>query len=139
MSSTLRVPTVRRQSKPVAAPAAAVSTAVDTALALLRGCVHDTGWTLEALAAEMAIDKSQISRVLNGERPATLAFLLRLPDDVEALFEQRRAEGFGLIVVAPVTGDQAVRNLVSGLVGVLSTRLPARAERMAKCEPQEDK
>lgn len=112
-----------------------MSTTVDTTLALLRRCVADTSWTLDALEAHMGLDKSQISRVLNGERALTLAFLLGLPDDLEALFSQRYAEGFGLIVVPPVQGDEAVRQLVGGLVGVLSARFPARAERMAKCLP----
>lgn len=123
-----------RQSKGVDDARVEVSTGVDTALAQLRRCVQDRGWTLEALAAEMGIDKSLISRVLNGERSLTLAFLLALPDDVEALYTQRRAEAFGLIVVSPVHGDEAVRHLVSGLLGVLAPRLPSKADRMAKVE-----
>jgi hypothetical protein len=58
---------------------------------VLRACVHEKGWTLDALEAAMngraggrGFDKSFISRVLNGERPLTLSFLLALPDDVEA-------------------------------------------------------
>lgn len=105
-----------------------------TLLALLRTCVQDRGWTLEALERFMGkgFDKSLISRVLNGERPLTLKFVVALPDDIEALYAQRRAEAFGLIVVEPVYGDAAVKSLVSGLVGVLSQRLPVRAGRMAK-------
>lgn len=106
-----------------------LATDVADALALLRRCVQEKGWTYDALAAAMSertaghFDKSQICRVLNGERPLTLVFLLALPDDVEALFESKRAEAFGMIVVPPVHGDDAVRNLVSGLVGVLGAKL----------------
>jgi len=133
MRNSLRAAAAACQSKPVADRRAELSTTVDNVLALLRACVQDKGWTLEALEAEMAIDKSLISRVLNGERPLTLTFLLALPDEVEALFEARRAETFGLIVVEPAHGDQAVRNLVSGLFGVLgASKLPARADRMAR-------
>ncbi len=111
-----------------------LSTDVDTALAMLRTAVQETGWTLDALEAEMKLDKSLISRVLNGERPMTLKFLTTLPDDVEARFEQKRAESFGLIVVAPVSGDDAVRHLVSGIFGVFGTRLPAKARTFAKAD-----
>jgi len=132
MRATVHVRAIPRQSKAFAESEADLATHVASTLALLRRCVADTSWTLEALQTEMGLDKSQISRVLNGERPLTLPFLLLLPDDLEALFEQRRAEGFGLIVVPPVHGEQAVRNLVSGLVGVLTAKLPVRAERMAR-------
>lgn len=99
-----------------------MSTDVDSALALLRTAVHDCGWTLDALAAHMHRDKSLVSRVLNGERPMTLSFLVALPNDVEALYESRRAEHFGLIVVAPLHGPDAVKAFVGGLLGVLTDR-----------------
>lgn len=111
------------------------STDVDRALTLLRQAVADTGWTLDALAADMHIDKAHISRVLNGEKRLTLEFVVALPDDVEALFEKRRAEHFGHIVVTPAaTASDAVQQLVSGLVGVLAPRLPAKASAMCKAE-----
>jgi transcriptional regulator with XRE-family HTH domain len=132
MSTQRKRAAVSRKSKAIDGSSDPLSTSVDDTLAVLRTCVHERGWTLDALEAEMDVDKSLISRVLNGERPLTLPFLLALPDDVEALYEQRRAEAFGLIVVAPVNGEQAVRNLVSGLLGVLSPQLPTRANRMAK-------
>lgn len=106
-----------------------LATDVAKALAVLRACIHERRWTYDALEAEMnrraggsGFDKSYICRVLNGERPLTLPFLLALPDDVEALFEAKRAESFGAIVVEPVRGEDAVRNLVSGLIGVLQER-----------------
>jgi hypothetical protein len=36
---------------------------------------------------------------------------------------ERIEAAFGLIVVPPVHGEQALRNLVSGLVGVLSAKV----------------
>lgn len=111
------------------------STAVDQYFALLRKCVHDCGWTIEALSTEMAIDKAHLWRLLHNEKPWRTEHLLALPDDIEALFEARRAEQLGHVVVAPLEGDEAVKALVGGLVGVLrGTRLPARAARMAKCD-----
>jgi hypothetical protein len=79
-----------------------LATDVANALALLRTCVHERAGRYDALEAEMnrarrrpGFDKSYICRVLNGERPLTLPFLLALPDDVEALFEAKRAESLG--------------------------------------------
>lgn len=119
-----------RQSTSRASARPDLSTDVDTVLAMLRTSVQETGWTLDALAVEMGIDKSLISRVLNGERPMTLTFLIGLPDDIEAAFERKRAESFGLIVVQPAAdGQQAIQHLVSGLFGVFGTaaaRLPQR-------------
>ena len=81
----------------------------------------------------MQIDKGHLWKLLHGEKPWRIEHLLALPDDIEACFEQRRAEAFGLIVVEPVDGDQALKNFVSGLLGVLGgPRLPRRAGRMAK-------
>lgn len=109
------------------------STSVDQWLDLLRRCIADTGWTLESLAVEMQVDKAYLSRMLSGEKPWTVKHLCNLPDDVEALFEQRRAESFGLIVVSPVDLDTARKHLVSGLLGVLAPAcLPSKADRLAK-------
>lgn len=101
-------------------------------LALIRRAVSDAGWNQEALAAEMRLDKAYVSRVLSGEKPLSARFLIALPDDIEALVSQRYAEHFGFVVVTPVSGEAAVRHLVSGLFGVLAPQLPARASRMAR-------
>jgi hypothetical protein len=44
------------------------------------------------------------------------------------------AESHGHFVVTPVTGDEAIEQLVNGLVGLLVMRLhlPAKAARLAK-------
>lgn len=108
----MAVTNVDRRSRPR-------STSVDQALALMRRAVADCGYTLDALETAMGKGRAYIHRVLQGDAPMTLEFITCLPDDVEARYEQLRAEHFGLIVVQPVEGDQAVRNLVSGLFGVL--------------------
>lgn len=135
MPRTLQTSTVSSQSTSVDAREPELSTAVDRALALLRNAVHDCGWTLDALAAHMRRDKSLISRVLNGERPLTQEFICALPDDVEGLYESRRAEQFGAVVVQPLSGQDALKALVAGLIGVMSApQLPARAAAMVKVE-----
>src|SRR4051794_32930864 len=84
------------------------SMAVDRYLTLLRECVLECGWTYEALAVEMAerlerptFDKAFLWKLLNGEKPLRIEHLLALPDDVEVLFESKRAESLGLIVAEP--------------------------------------
>lgn len=110
------------------------STDVDQALALLRQAVQERGWTLDALAAAMGKDRAYIGKVLNGDKPFTLEFLVALPDDVEARYEHLRAEHFGLIVVQPLEGADAHRAFVAGFLGMVAPRLPARASGMAKAE-----
>jgi len=77
--------------------------------------------------------------VLSGEKPLSLAFIQSLPVDVETRFAALYAEARGHIVVKPVSGQVAIVNLVSGLMGVLAGALPARelpvrADRMARGE-----
>lgn len=103
------------------------STAVDRAgdverwLALMNAAIDGSTWRNkhDALATAMGIDKAYLSRLRSGEKPWRIEHVVALPDEIEARFEQLRAEAFGLIVVAPVEGDDAVRHLVSGLCGVL--------------------
>lgn len=96
------------------------STAVDQALVLVRRAVADCGYTLDALESAMGKNRAYIHKVLQGEKPMSLEFITALPDDIEARYEHLRAEAFGLIVVAPAPdADTAMRQLVSGLCGVL--------------------
>ena len=111
------------------------SISVDQARELLCRAVSECGYTLDALAASMEKDRSYIHKVLQGDKPTSLEFIVALPDDVEARFEQLRAESFGLIVVAPASADSAAQHLVAGLLGLLRpASLPARAEQMAKAD-----
>lgn len=107
----------------------------DNELVLVRRCLREaiteSGWKHEAVAAEMTrngakVDPPYLSKMLNGGpdgKSISALHLRALPDDIEAIYARKYAESFGLIVVAPVSGDQAVRNLVSGLVGVLSQKV----------------
>jgi hypothetical protein len=123
----------RRQSPSTDQPADDRSTAVDHALELLRRAVADTGHTLDSLEHAMNKGRAFIHRVLNGDARCTLDFIVALPDDVEARFEELRAEYFGRVVVAPVSDDEARRCLAIGLFHTYGVaQLPARAERMAK-------
>lgn len=113
------------------------STAVDLEkerwLGMLRQAIEDAGWKHEALTTYLQIDKAYLSRLLTGEKPFRPEHLVSLPPDVKARFAHLQAESFGLIVVKPLEGQDAVRALVAGLVGVMKgASLPARADRMAK-------
>lgn len=103
------------------------STTVDRSLARLRQCASDLGWTLDALSAHMRKDKAHISRVFNGEKPLTLAFLIALPDDVEAEFHSRSSEEFGRVVVTPAIGPDALKQFTAGLFGLFALQLPAKS------------
>lgn len=95
-----------------------------TAVALLRRAVSETGHTLDSLAAHFKQggcpkDRAYIGKVLNQEKPLNYEFVVGLPDDVEARFEQLRAEHFGLIVAKPPTSrEQAARDFISGVFGL---------------------
>ncbi len=112
---------------------ASVTGDVELMLVFIRQAMNETGWSPEALSSHMGYqDASYVGKVLKGEKPLSARFIVALPEAVEALFSRRYAENCGHVVVAPVHGDDAIRNLVSGLIGVLSHALPARASQMAK-------
>lgn len=92
------------------------------ALTFLRQAVEQCGYTHDALALVMGCSPSLVTRVLNGERPLREDWICRLPDDVEALFLQKRAESFGVIVVQPLAGLDAQKAFVSGLFGLMGAR-----------------
>ncbi|MPZ20114.1 MAG: hypothetical protein GEV06_19685 [Luteitalea sp.] len=117
------------------------TTAVDQRRELVRQCVSDLGWTLEALAVAMGKSedyRAYISRVLNGEKPLGLEFFDALPEDVKAEYHSREATERGRIVVMPSRGDDAVRHFVAGLLGVFdalkASTLPAKAGPPLKAE-----
>jgi hypothetical protein len=120
-----------RQSTSVDAFHEQLSTDVDTALVDLRAAV--SAYTLDALEAFMYLDKSLISRVLNGERPLTQKFISALPDDAEAKFQAMRAQRFGLVVVEVASPENAAQQLAAGLIGLLRC-LPAKAGPMLKAD-----
>lgn len=112
----------------------------------MRQCVADLGWKLDALALAMGKGeeyKSYISRVLNGEKPLGLEFFDALPEDVKAEYHSREASARGRVVAMPARGEEAVRQLVSGLLGVLdairTAQLPQKAGPPVKADLQTDK
>lgn len=99
-------------------------------LARLRACISDRGYSLEALAVAMGKGESYaayISKVLTAEKPLSYEFIIALPDDVEAEFHSRSAKDFGRMVVTPATGEDAVRQFVAGLFGLLQPQFPEKA------------
>jgi hypothetical protein len=101
---------------------------------LLRAAIDETDWKHEALAIQMGLDRHYLSKMLSGDKPISAKHLRALPDDVEAVFARLYAEQFGLIVVAPLTGVEAERAFVAGLMGVLRGRLPEKAGAPLKAE-----
>lgn len=115
-------PVTRRpdaQSTDVDLQSGARTIAIDQATALYQRAVADCGYTLDALEASMGKGRAYIHKVLQGEKPMSLAFSTALPADVKGRYAQLSAEACGFIVVVPVSGDEAMRQLVGGLVGVL--------------------
>ena len=107
---------------------------LDFIVDLFNEAIEDSPWAgrTEALATAMDIDRGYLSKVRSKDKPLNLKILRALPDDIEAIFAAKWAEAFGLIVVAPVHGQDAVKCLVSGLIGVLSPRLPERSSGQLK-------
>lgn len=134
MAHILASATVAEKGSLDSRDAESLGTSVSLIADLLRDAIAESGWKHEALASAMDLpNAAYLSRMLSGEKPIGARHLRALPDDVEAIFAQKYAETFGLIVVAPSHGQDAVKQLVSGLFGVLgAASLPARADRMAR-------
>lgn len=105
------------------------SITVDQYFAVLRQCIADCGWTLDALSVEMQIDKGYLWKLLHNEKPGWHPkHEIALPNDVEALFASRRAEQFGRIVVAPAVDEMdAARQFIAGLFGLIAPKRMAKA------------
>lgn len=135
MGTNVAIASLAGHSTSVDDAGAKLSTVVDNELAVLRGCIQECGWTLDALSAHTGQDKSLISRMLNRERPLTLAFMCALPDDVASLYAARKAERFGHIVVAPVSREDGLKAFIAGLCAVLgASALPVKAGAPVKAE-----
>lgn len=88
----------------------------------LRSCIFECGYSLHALAAAMGKGDSYTSyivHVLNGEKPLSYGFIVRLPADVRAEFHSRSAETLGRVVIAPAPGKDAAKQLLQGVLGML--------------------
>jgi len=110
---------------------------------LLRVSIDLTDWKDAAVAEHIGLrgesGAAYFSKMLAGEKPISAKHLRALPDDIEQIFARLYAESFGLIVVAPAYGDDAVRQLVSGIFGVLAPRLPERAGGPLKASLRSDR
>lgn len=121
-------PKIQIQLPPMGLPnidqrCASGETSVDQATALLRRAVCDCGYTLDALQAAMGKGRAYIHKVLQGDKPVSLMFIVALPEDVGARFAQLRCEQFGFVVVMPATGEDAAKHFVSGLFGLLARKI----------------
>jgi hypothetical protein len=112
------------QASPVVPGPEVRSTDVDLSMALgwLGSAMSETGWGVDSLAEYMERDKSYISRVLSGDKPLGLIFILGMPEDMQAKFSELYAKHWGYLVVRPVSPDVAIQHLVSGLIGMLTTQ-----------------
>jgi len=98
----------------------------------VRQSMEEAGHNTESMAAAMGYrDASYPGKVLKGEKPLSLVFLVTLPRDVRTLFVDKWAEHHELICVQPLTGKAAREALVAGFFGVTAPQLPVRADRMA--------
>ena len=68
----------------------------------------------------MGKGRAYIHKVLHGDKPMSLAFITMLPDDVKVRLIELWGPEFGLVIVRPVTGPEAIRQFVGGLVGLLT-------------------
>lgn len=94
--------------------------AVDQELGYIRRAISDCGYTLDALEVVMGKGRAYIGKVLAGDKPMSLAFLVLLPYDVQARLVELRGPQYGLVVVRPVQGHEAIRQFVGGLIGLLT-------------------
>jgi hypothetical protein len=101
------------------------SMAVDLELGHIRKAIADCGYTFDALELAMGKNRAYIARVLAGDKSLTLGFFVLLPEDVKARLIELRGPEYGLVVVRPVTGPEAIRQFVGGLVGLLTGRTAA--------------
>jgi hypothetical protein len=97
-------------------------------LRLLRAAIDETGWKHEAVAEVLGVDGHYFSKMLAGEKPWGLRHLAALPADIAAAFAARYAEQAGFIVVRPATRDQAARQFVAGLLGLVLSPLGEEEE-----------
>lgn len=138
MSTTVKAQLAPRQGNSLALDLSAE----DKELALyrqhLREAIEESGEKKEFVAAEMGLPGPEyLSKLFSGEKSISARHIVGLPDNVEAIFEAKRAKHHGHVVVAPLHGADAIEALVAGLVGVIGGHrlpLPARADHPAKAQ-----
>jgi hypothetical protein len=101
---------------------------------LLRESIDESGWKHEAVALAIGLSrengKHYLSKMLSEEKPITAKHLAALPYDIKVILARRNAEALGLIVVRPLSGEEAQRAFVAGALGLLAGS--AMSFRMAK-------
>lgn len=106
-------------------------------LADLAEAMRRTNWTPEALDAHWGTSRGYAWRLCNGEKSWSVERMLSLPDDLEAQLEHLRAERFGRVVVAPVSQEDGMRQLICGLASLLAPQrsaLPSKFSTALKVE-----
>lgn len=87
----------------------------------LRDAMQETGWTQDALSAVLKLpDRQYVGKILAGEKPINLTRLVALPDDLERAFLTRWTKRLGLVVITPVSQEEASRCLAVGLFSLLA-------------------
>lgn len=104
---------------------------------LLRDACIECGETMDSLAAHLHLkDRGHVHRLLSGDKSLAVDRLEEFPLPVLQAFARRLAESFGLVVVVPADGPDAMKLFVSGLVGLLrpASKLPSKTSGPIKCE-----
>jgi hypothetical protein len=88
----------------------------------------------EKLAIDMEMTKGYISNVLRGEKNLTVPFLYLLPGHVKEHLATLYLESRGYVVAKPVSFEQGMQHLLSGLFSVMAHREPGIRTRQLKSE-----
>lgn len=143
MNRSLANSTVTRQERPCDRYNGERSHACDPdfLVDLFNQAIDESSWSnkQEALATAMGLDRSYLSRIRSKDKPLQQRHIVALPDDVEAIFAKLYAESFGLVVVVPARGHDAVKQLVAGLLGVLPQVFPEKAGPPLKASLRSDR
>jgi hypothetical protein len=87
----------------------------------LREAIEESGVKKESVAAAMGLpDPAYLSKLFSGEKMITARHIVGLPNDVERIFDRKRAEQSGFVCIEPVDDATADRYLAIGLFARLS-------------------
>ena len=99
-----------------------LSTAAQEVGALLDESIREAGVSRKAVATEMGMDESQLSRYLSGESHQMLDRLLRVDPRVLRVLSTLLALRCGVVVV-----PDAALEMIATLAGAIGDRRPLRA------------
>jgi len=101
----------------------------------LREAIEESGEKKEAVAAAMGLpDAAYLSKLFSGEKMITARHIVGLPNNVERIFDRKRAEQSGFVCIEPVDDATADRYLAIGLFARLSRGLPSKTSGPIKAE-----